>query len=165
MKQVYVVCLGVLLAAVAPSAQKLNYGVTVTADRTADFGSFKSYAWDVAGRPALDKTVHQQIVDAIDRELKGLGLDKRSSGPADVLVEYDSNRRTDVDTSANAPPGKLPEYAVGVLVVVMRESASKKEVFRARAHEPIDLAPEKAKATIDGVVTEMFAKYPTRARR
>ena len=163
MKQICVVCLAVLVV-VAPSAQKLNYGVTVTADRKANFSAFKSYAWDVAGRRALDKTVHQQIVDAIDRELKSLGLEKRSSGPADVLIEYDSNRRTDVDTGANAPPGKLPEYSVGVLVVVMHEAAGKKEVFRARAHEPIDLAPDKAKATIDGVVTEMFAKYPTRTR-
>ena len=47
----------------------------------------------------------------------------------------------------------------------MREFASRKEVFRARADKPIDLAPDKLKATIDDVVAEIFAKYPTRARK
>ena len=81
MKHLSIVCLGVVLAVVAVGAQKQKYGVTVTADRKTDFSAFKSYAWDTAGYPALDKNVHQQIVDAVDRELKGLGLQKRASGP------------------------------------------------------------------------------------
>ena len=90
---------------------------------------------------------------------------ERPSAPADVLVAFASQRRTDIDTSANLPPGKLPEYTVGSLVVVMRELATSKEVFRARVSKPIELAPDKIKATIDEVVAEMFAKYPTRTRK
>lgn len=165
MKQLSVTCLAVVLAVVALAAQKQNYGVTVTADRKADFTAFKSYAWDTTSWKAMDKVVHQQIVDAVDRELKSLGFEQRSSGPADVLLGYASNRRTDVDTSSNAPPGKMPEYAVGTLVVLMRESANGKEVFRARVREPIQLTPDKVKVVIDEVVAEMFAKYPTRTRK
>jgi hypothetical protein len=165
MKHASIVCLGVVLAVVVVTAQRQKYGVTVTADRKADFSAFRSYAWDAAGYPAMDKTVHQQIVDAVDRELKGLGLEKRTSGPADLQLRYGAQRRTDTDTHANAPATNLPTYAVGTLVVLLRESASGKEIYRARVDKPIDLAPEKVKATIDEVVTEMFAKYPTRARK
>jgi hypothetical protein len=38
-------------------------------------------------------------------------------------------------------------------------------VYRARVDKPIDLAPDKVKATIDEVVREMFAKYPTRTKK
>jgi Domain of unknown function (DUF4136) len=165
MKHLTIVCLGVVLAVVAVGAQKQKYGVTVTADRKTDFSAFKTYAWDTASYPALDKSVNQQIVDAVDRELKGLGLQKRTSGPADLDLRYGAQRRTDTDTHANAPATNLPTYAVGTLVVLLRESGSGREVYRARVDKPIDLAPDKLKTTIDEVVAEMFAKYPTRARK
>jgi hypothetical protein len=175
MKHLSIVCVGVVLAAVVAqtpaaartpaAAQKQKYGVTVTADRKADFTAFKSYSWDAASWPALDKGVNQQIVEAVDRELKGLGLEKRDSGPADIQIRYGAQRRTDTDTHADAAATNLPTYAVGTLVVLLREAGSGKEVYRARVDKPIDLAPDKMKATIDEVVAEMFAKYPTRARR
>ena len=165
MKQLSIVCLGVVLAVVVVAAQKQKYGVTVTADRKTDFSAFKSYSWDTASWPALDKSVNQQIVDAVDRELKGLGLERRESGPTDVQIRYGAQRRTDTDTHADAPATNLPTYAVGTLVVLMRESGSGKEVYRARVDKPIDLAPDKVKATIEEVVAEMFAKYPTRTRK
>lgn len=165
MKQLSLVCLAIVCVVAGVAAQKQKYGVTVTADRKTDFSAIKSYAWDAAGYPAMDKGVHQQIVDAVDRELKGLGLEKRASGPADVMLVYGAQRRTDTDTRADAPATNLPTYAVGTLVVLMREPATRKEVFRARVDKPIDLAPDKIKATIDEVVADMFAKYPTKPRR
>jgi len=165
MKHLSIVCLGILLAVATAGAQKQRYGVTVTTDRKADFSAFKSYAWDTAGYPAMDKAVHQQIVDAVDRELTGLGLEKRTSGPADVVLLYGAQRRTDTDTHADAPATNLPTYAVGTLVVLMREPGTRKEIFRGRVDKPIDLTPDKIKGTIDEVVAEMFAKYPTRKKR
>jgi hypothetical protein len=162
MKRLSIVCLAVVLAVAAVGAQKQKYGVTVTTDRKADFTAFRSYSWDTASMAALDKNVHQQIVDAVDRELKSLGLEKRPSAPADILLQYASQRRTDIDTHANAPAGRMPEYTVGTLVVLMRESAGGREVFRARVNKPIKLAPDTIKVTIDEVVAEMFVKYPTR---
>jgi len=165
MKKLSIVCLAVVLTVVAVAAQKQKYGVTVTADRKTDFTAFKNYSWDTASWPALDKGVNQQIVDAVDRELKRLGLEKRESGPTDVQIRYAAQRRTDTDTHADARATDLPTYAVGTLVVLMRESGSGKEVYRARVDKPIDLAPDKLKVTIDEVVAEMFAKYPTRTRK
>ena len=163
MKQLLIVCLGVLLAVGSVAAQKQKYGVTVTADKKTNFSAFKSYSWDSVSWAAMDKAVNQQIVDAVDRELKGLGLEKRESGPTDVQIRYGAQRRTDTDT--HAPATNLPTYAVGTLVVLMRESGSGKEVYRARVDKPIDLAPDKIKVIIDDVVAEMFAKYPTRTKK
>ena len=154
-------CLVLMLAATVLLAQTPKYGVTVKADRKTDFSKFKSYAWET-GQPSFDKNVHQQIIDAVDRELKTVGLEKRASGPADVTVTYGSLHRTDVDLDAK-PTGKeatRSQYAVGSLLVLMHESGTHKEVFRARADKPIDLAPGKVQGTIDEVVAEMFAKYP-----
>ena len=165
MKRLSMVCCVIVLAGVALTAQKQKYGVTVTADRKTDFGAIKSYSWDTASWPALDKNVNQHIVDAVDRELKALGLEKRDSGPTDVQIRYGAQRRTDTDTRAKAPATNLPTYAVGTLVVLMREPGSGKEVYRARVDKPIDLAPDAIKGTIDDVVAEMFAKYPTRTKK
>ena len=165
MKLHSIVCLAVVLAVASVAAQKQEYGVSVTSDRTADFKTFKSYSWDAKSMAVVDKTVHQQVVDAVDRELKGLGLERRPSAPADVVVAYATQRRVDVDTSSKLPAGQLPEYTVGTLVVVMHESRNNKEVFRARVKKPIELTPDKIKLTIDEVVAEMFAKYPTRTRK
>ena len=162
MKRIAFLGLAVVFATATVVAQKPKYGVSVTADRKADFASFKSYSWDTASWPAMDKNVHQQIVDAVERELKGLGLEKRVSGPTDVLMSYGSQRRTDVSLKGKAPDGSRPEYPVGTLVVLMRGSASGKEVFRARVNKPIELDLNKIGTIIDDVVAEMFAEYPTR---
>jgi hypothetical protein len=164
MKHLSIVCLGAVLGVVVLAAQKQQYGVTVTADRKADFSAYKSYSWDSKSMAVLDRTVHEQVVEAVDRELKALGLEKRTAA-ADVIVAYASQRRVDIDTSSKLPPGKMPEYTVGTLVVVMREAASSKEIFRARVKKPIELTPDKITVVIDEVVAEMFAQYPTRTRR
>src|SRR5262245_24902281 len=166
MKRLSIACLGLILVVAPLAAQSQKYGISVTADRKADFSAFKSYAWDV-GQPALVKNVNQEIVAAVDRELKGLGLEQRASAPADVLVSYESQQRTDVNTKSKAPTTdtRLPEYAVGTLVVSMRQSGTGKEVFRARADKPIDIAPDKLRTIINDVVGEMFAKYPTRTQK
>jgi len=165
MKLFSIMCLGVLLAGIVVTAQKQKYGVTVTADRKTDFNVFKTYSWDTASWPALDKNVNQHIVAAVDRELKALGLEKRDSGPTDVQIRYGAQRRTDTDTHADATATNLPTYAVGTLVVLMREPTSGKELYRARVDKPIELAPDKIEGTIDAVVAEMFAKYPTRTKK
>ena len=160
------VCLGVAVVVASPIAQTQKYGVTVTADRKTDFSKFKTYEWET-GWSSFDKGVHQQIVDAVDRELKGLGLEKRTSGAADVMVTYASQRRTDVDLKSK-PPGtnsQGTEYAVGSLVVLMREPGTGKELLRGKVDKPIELSRDKLQPVIDGVVAEIFAKYPTRAKR
>jgi len=157
----------ILIAAGAPLVgQTPKYGVTVTADRKADFSKFRSYSWETLS-PSFDKDVNRQIVDAIDRELMSLGLEKRPSAPSDVTVSYGSLQRTGVDVKGKPTntEGTFPQYHVGSLVVVMREPGTRKELFRGRVDKPIDLDRDKLHAAIDEVVAEMFAKYPTRIKK
>ena len=51
---------------------------------------------------------------------------------------------------------------VGSLQVVMLNPATMKELLRLRIDKPIDIAPDQMVATVNSVVTELFAKYPTR---
>jgi hypothetical protein len=123
---------GVVLAVVAVEAQKQKYGVTVTADRKADFSAFKSYAWDAAGYPAMDKAVHQQIVDARRSRIEGPWSGETNVWP---IRSSASLRRTAANRPRirmpTRPATNLPTYAVGTLVVLLRESGSGKEVYRA----------------------------------
>jgi hypothetical protein len=165
MKRAIAVCLLLGLMAAPVAAQTPKYGVTVKADDTADFTKFRSYVWE-AGWESFDKTVHKQIVAAVDRELAGLGFEKKTSGPADVLLTYATVQRTDADLKAKPTrEGELPQHAVGSLVVLVLEPGTRKEFFRARGDQPIETEPAKLQAVIDAMVTEMFAKYPTRTRK
>ena len=109
----------------------------------------KTYTW-TAGQPSPDKTVDQQIIAAVDRELKALGLTKLATGQGDARVTMRSQRRTDADEKAKpSATGALPTYAVGVLVVQMRDSASGQMLFNAKVDSPIDAEPAKLEATIN----------------
>ena len=166
MKRISIVSLLLGLLAASLAAQMPKYGVTVKADSKTDFTKFKSYTWE-SGWKAYDKNVHQQILDAVDRELKALGLEKRASGPADVMMTYATVRRTDVDLKSKPTEGESGrrQYEVGSLVVLMLEPGTRKELFRARVDKPIEVDIDKVQAVIDEAVAEMFAKYPTRTKK
>jgi hypothetical protein len=152
-----------IVLAVTAAAQMPDYGITVKSDKKTDFSKLKSYKWE-SGWKAYDKNIHQTILDAVDRELKELGLEKRDSGAADVMVTYATVRRTDVDLKSKPSQGEAgrKQYDVGSLVVLMLEPGTRKELFRARVDKPIEVDVAKVQAVIDEAVREMFAKYPTR---
>ncbi len=164
MKRLIVGALLCATVAAAPAAQTPKYGVTVTVSKDVDPAKFKTYAWTKGG-PSAVKTVDAQIVAAIDRELKALGMSK-ASGKSDVLVTYFSLRRTDVDLKAKPVAGSLPEYPVGTLLVVVLDPATRsKRLVQLRADKPIDTEPAQLEAAINSAVAEMFAKYPTRQKQ
>lgn len=165
MKRAMMLCLVAGLAAAPLAAQMPKYGVTVKADEKTDFAKFKTYTWE-HGWQAYDKTVNLEILAAIDRELTAVGLTKKASGPSDLIVTYAALRRIDVDINAkDAVEGQRRQYDVGSLVVLLLEPDSRKELFRGRVDQPIELdAPEKSRAAIDAAVAEMFAKYPTKRK-
>ena len=150
--------------AVAGTSAQIKYGVTVKAEKGVDFSKFKTYSWS-NGQPAPNKTIDAQIIAAVDRELKGVGLTKAASGPADVVVMYYSLRRTDVDVKAKPDAsGARPQFAVGTLAVALFDPSKKKQLLHMRLDKPIDTDPAQSEAIIDKAVAEMFAKYPTRAK-
>jgi hypothetical protein len=154
-------------AVVAPAlAQTPKYGVTVTTDKSANFAAYKTYTWE-HGWQAYDKAVHANITDAIDRELSAVGLSK-AEGKADLLVTYASLRRVDTDLKSKPTDGNggRRQYDVGTLVVLLLEPGTRKELFRGRVDQPIEVkSPDGVKSIIDGAIAEMFAKYPTRQKK
>ena len=141
--------------------QQQKYGVTVQAAKTEELAKAKTYSW-TPGQPSFDKTVDAQIVAAVDRELGALGLTKVASGKSDVLALYASQRRTDVDLKSKTAPTGVQEFAVGVLIVELRDPATSQPLFRARIDKPIDADRAKLEAEINAAVKELFEKYPTR---
>jgi hypothetical protein len=157
---------GVLLSVAVAAVAAQQYGVTVTPAKNVDFAKFKSYSWSKT-QPARLKSVDEQIVAAIDRELKDLGMAKAASGPGDVLVTYRSLQRTDVDVKAKGDAaGIKPELSVGTLVVDLLEPGTQRQFLRMRLDKPMDAAdPAKLESAINTGVAEMFAKYPTRQKK
>lgn len=160
MKRALSTCVFLALCALALGAQT-KYGVTATADKATDFTTIKSYVWQ-AGWETPNRVTHAQIVAAVDRELKALGLEKKASGPSDVVVKYASIRRVDIETNPKAELGQSTQIDVGTLVVTMLHPTSAKELLRLRIDKPIEMDAAKSEATVNAIVTELFSKYPTR---
>jgi hypothetical protein len=155
--------IGVSVALTATTAaQATKYGVTVKAEKNVDFAKFSTYAW-TPGRPAFDKTVDAQIVEAVDRELGGLRMAKGTAESSDVLVSYSSLTRTDSDVNAKAHAnGALPKNTIGVLSVTVSDPHSRRQLLLLRVDQPIDTEPAALEAAINDAVKAMFARYPAR---
>lgn len=162
------VMLAAVLLAASPcvgSGQQPKYGVSVKAAKPAALAKAKTYRW-TPSQPSFDKDVDRQIVAAVDRELAARGLSKVTAAPSDVVVTYASLSRTDVDLKAKpSASGALPEYAVGTLLVDLRDPANRASLFRVRMDTPIDKDPAKLEAAIDAAVSAMFEKYPRASTR
>ena len=134
-------------------------------DRDTDFSRFKTYAWE-HGWQAYDKTVHTNIVAAVDHELGALGLVKQPEGSGDRSSPM---RRcaasTSTSTRSRPTATTVGGYNVGTLVVLLLEPGTRKELFRGRVDKPIETDAERVKPIVDAAVAEMFAKYPTRSRK
>ena len=147
------------------AGQQPKYGVSVKEAKPAALAKAKTYVW-TRSQPSFDKDVDKQIVAAVDRELNARGFTKLEAGPSDVVVTYASLSRTDVDLkSKSAQSGAKREFAVGTLVVDMRDPANRQSLFRVRMDTPIDKDPVKLEAAISGAVTAMFEKYPKPSTR
>ena len=154
--------LGLALLGVVSAAPSPTHHVKVTVDKNINFAVLHTYAW-TPGWGAFNQDLDTHIVAAIDRELTSLGLTRLAGEPSDLLITYGTVRRTNVDVSAKRK-GKpeYPEYPVGTLVVLMRESLGHHEVFRARAELRVDIDTAQLGEQIDAIVARMFAQYPTR---
>jgi hypothetical protein len=146
------------------AGQTTKYGVTVRTVKASELAKAKTYLWRV-GQPAFTKSTDDAIVAAVDRELAARGFTKVASGASDVTVSYASTSRTDVNTKNNPTTGAAPEFDVGILVVDLNHATSRDLLFRVRADAPIARDAAALEATINTVVTAMFEKYPSPAKR
>jgi hypothetical protein len=153
----------ILVTVCTANSQITQYTITTKADPHTDFSKLTTYSWE-AGWIASDRETHEHVVAAINRELVSLGLREGVSGKSDVTVSYYSLRRNDMnlDSNASTPKHPRPIFPVGTLIVVIRETGTRRELFRARADAPIDLDSAQLNAIIDEKVAGMFALYPTR---
>src|SRR5262245_44622325 len=88
----------VALATTIAIAQSVTYDF----DRSANFSSFKTYAW-TRGNPVADDLNHQRIVRAIDAQLSAKGLLRvEPTGTPDVLVAYHASFNRDLQVNAFA---------------------------------------------------------------
>ena len=147
------------------AGQQPKYGVKVMAAKPAALAKAKTYVW-TKSQPSFIKEVDEQIVAAVDRELGARGLTKVASGASDVVVTYASISRTDADVKSKpSSSGALREFAVGTLVVDMRDPASRESVFRVRMDTPIEKDRATLEAAINEAVAAMFEKYPKTSTR
>jgi hypothetical protein len=147
------------LAAANAGAETPEYGVTLKVAKKAELARLKTYSWG-ASHAAIDKTVDQQIVAAIERELAGLGFTKATQGSGDALVAYHTVVRRDVDTKKEVAKDAVPGYLVGVIAVELRAASSKDVLFDVRIDKPIEAERSKLGPLVDEAVKAMFSRYP-----
>ena len=144
---------------IATAAETPDYGISLKVAKKAELAKLKTYAWGVS-HAAIDKAVDRQIVEAIERELAGLGLTKVTQGSGDALVAYRTVVRRDVDTGKKTAPDEVPGYLVGVLGIEVRTASTKDLVFHVRIDKPIDVERSRLAPVIDEAVKAMFERYP-----
>jgi hypothetical protein len=138
----------------------------VQQDKGADVSKFKTYAW-TPGHPALLPEVDKEIVAAIDAQLAARGLTKAAKG--DVLVSYHSVEREDVDLktfdekapAAGAQRQEAQTVRVGTLVVDLKDGATNKLVWRAKAEGVTSNLPAANRtAFLNEAAAKLFELYP-----
>jgi len=131
--------------------------------KPAALAAAKTYVWGV-NRQSFDKKIDALIVAAVDRELSERGFSKVASGSSDVVVTYASLSRTDVDLKQKPKDGASAEIAVGTLLVDLSDP-NRQTLFRVRMDTPIELNTATNEATVNGIIKQMFEKYPPRSKR
>ena len=149
--------------------------VTYDFDRTADFSSFKRYAW-VRGTTVNDPLNHKRIVGAVDAQLamRGMTLVARDANP-DVLVAYhasfDKNLQITGFSSgwggyrfagSRSGSARAEEITVGTLAVDVVNATTGMIVWRGMATKDVDVnaKPEKRDKNINKAAEKIFKNYP-----
>jgi hypothetical protein len=148
--------------------------VTVDFDKSADFSTYKTYAWR-PGTPAKDPLMQKRIQSAVDAELAAKGLTK-TDGAADlyVVTHASSKNEKQIDVNNLGYAGyrwhgwggwgpttvNMYEIPIGTLIVDLLAGKSNELVWRGVATETLSDNPQKVAKLINKVVTKMFKKFP-----
>lgn len=152
----------------------LAQSVTYDFDRSANFTSFKTYAW-TRGNPVADELNHQRIVRAIDAQLTAKGMVRiDAAGNPDVLVAYHASFDRDLQINAfgtgfgplaRSGSARVEEVTVGTLAVDMLNAATRNIVWRAMASKDLNpnAKPEKRDKNINSAAEKLFKNYPPKS--
>ena len=149
--------------------------VSVDWDKTANFSSFKTYAW-AKGTLAPNQLVDQRITNAIDGQLAAKGLQKVDPGSnPDLVATYAAaaGSQTQLNTTnlggwggpwrygwGGSSTTTVQQIPVGQLVVELGDIKNKDLVWRATASDTMSDNPQKNEKKINKAVEKMFKKYP-----
>jgi hypothetical protein len=153
----------------------LAQSVTYDYDRTAEFSSYRTYAW-TRGTELTDELNHARVVRAIDAALvaKGLARVEPSANP-DVLVAYHASFDGSLEISGSAhgwgPFGvggdrwgsaRVQPLLVGTLIVDISDARTSAIVWRSLASSDIRPTdkPENRDQKITKAAEKMFKNYP-----
>jgi hypothetical protein len=149
--------------------------VTTDYDRSANFASFKTYAW-IRGSEVPDQLNHKRIVQSIDAQLmqKGMRMVEKSANP-DVLVAYHVSFDRDLQINGfssgwgayrwggnRTGTARAEEITVGTLVVDMIDAHSKTIVWRGTASKDVDEGANAARRDKNArkAMEKLFKNYP-----
>jgi hypothetical protein len=161
--------------------------VAVDFDKSVDFTKFKTYSW-VAGVPAKNPLVDQQIISSVERQLSAKGM-RRVEGGGDLSVLYFAAVGSDLEVSTGRwetskdwmrqtisginIKSQMWDVEVGTLVVCLSDASTKDLLWRGTAKatldkksskgNPMEAMQEDAKKVekkIGKSIEKMFKQYP-----
>ena len=156
----------------------LAQSVTTDYDKSANFVSFKTYAW-IRGTEVPDQLNHKRIVQSIDAQLaeEGMRLVDQSADP-DVLIAYHVNLDRDLQINgfssgwgayrwggSRSGAARAEEITVGTLVVDMIDARTRTIVWRGTASKDVDqgASAEKRDKHARKAMEKLFKNYPPKA--
>ncbi len=176
----YIVFVIIFLAGCSSRTVNFDY------DQEADFTAFTTYDWYESDQMVADEAplAHQRVIAAIDRQMAAKGFQEASSDPDVYVTYYASDREnTVIDTThygygygsgwrwggmggmgMSTSTSTVRNYTTGTLVVDLWDANAKRLVWRGTASDTVSDVPSKNAKTIDGVVVDMFKRYPPRSQ-
>jgi len=145
--------------------------VEVDSDPTADFSSYKTYAWlPITERPA-NLADHTRIMQTVERELEAKGLAKDEAGTPAVFVGYSATSKKKVrgdpytQNSATRGPSDvrtlvdIKRVEEQTISIEFRDGKSRERVFLGTLREPLQRSDLVAYQFINAVKA-ILATYP-----
>ena len=177
MKKVLTITALVLLMALPAAAQKVH----IDYDETADFSSFKTFAWAPTPEVSLEDSsplMHSRIKNAIEYQLTTGGLVEDMESP-DLYVTYHGEEKEEmrIDTqtwgygrgrgwrwdpfwgSRFRDTTTVHTYEVGTLIIDIWDAEAKKLIWRGTATATIPSKPEKQAKLIDETVAKIARQW------
>ncbi|WP_455365676.1 DUF4136 domain-containing protein [Kaarinaea lacus] len=161
-------------------------GPSIDYDVAADFSAYKTYAWsektdDTTSKSMNDSPlVHKRVRESIDENLQAKGLQRVDAAQADLLVNYHLSvavtghtsssvsfgvgsygHRSSVGLSVGVPVGGRT-IEEGTLLIDIVDAKKNSVVWQGASSRQLSRSPtpEKTRAIVDEVVSEILAGYP-----